>query len=893
MERLYLIDGMALAYRGFFAFIKSPLRNSKGQNVSAVYSFLVALRKLMDEERAERLVVVFDTDRATFRQALYPEYKAHRPPMPDELKAQIPLLLRLLSAMRVPVIQQAGLEADDIIGTLAVKMSKSGGRAFIVSKDKDFAQLINENIILIDPKMQGEKTLLTGATEVEEKFGLPPEKIVDYLALIGDASDNIPGVPKVGPKTAVELLREYGTLDAVYKNLDKIQKPALKKTLSENRGLADLSRTLVTLKTDLDIPLVPFTHGPVNDDDYIPFLKEMEFNQFLKTAGSARTASKEMPTAYAAADTEEAVAAFVRAALKKGVFAVDTETDGLESRTVALAGISLSCAEGEAIYLPIGHASGKNLPVDKARRLLSPLFESETVEKAGHNLKFDLAVLAHHGFPVRGPLFDTLIAAYVLAPGLRQYSLDACALEHFNIVMQPITELIGEKKKEQIPFSQVAIADAAQYSCADADLTLRLRHCYRKKLEEAGLFDLFRDIEMPLVRVLLAMEKEGIRIDRGALSELSVEYDKTLTDLHLKIIKLAGREFNLNSPKQLQEILFDELKIPTVRKLKTGFSTDADVLEILAVNHELPRLLLQHRKYTKLKSTYVDALPLAADASGCVHTSFNQTVTATGRLSSSNPNLQNIPVKTEEGREIRRAFVPRSRGNVLVSGDYSQIELRILAHVSGEEMLIEAFRNDEDIHRKTASLIFGTLPALVSDEERRMAKTVNFGIIYGQGAFGLSQQIGVSQKEARAFIDNYFATYPKIKAYMDDTIAYAREHGNVKTLFGRVRPLPEIHSSNRQVQAFAERMAVNTPIQGAAADLIKIAMVRLFNTIESGKVPAALLLQVHDELVLEAAEKDADKVMATLVHEMENAHAFTVPLKVDARIGKNWLEAHG
>ncbi|MFH0920558.1 MAG: DNA polymerase I, partial [Fibrobacterota bacterium] len=668
MDRLYLIDGMALAYRGFFAFIKSPLRNSKGQNVSAVYSFLVILQKLITEEKAERMAVVFDTDRATFRRELYKEYKAHRPPMPDELREQIPLLLRLLAALRITVLQQAGMEADDIIGTLAVKMSKSGGRAFILSKDKDFAQVINENIILMDPKMQGEKTVCMGAAEVEAKFGLLPEKIVDYLALIGDASDNVPGVPKVGPKTAVELIREYGSLDGVYAALDRIKKPALKKTLSENRELAFLSRTLVTLKTDLDIPLLPLRFGPPDDDLYIPFLKEMEFGRFLKEAGSARTGTGHPPVTYAAAENEAALAKFVAAARAAGAFAIDTETDGLESRSAGLAGISLSCAEGEALYVPVGHLEGKNLPLDAVRRLLAPLLESDTIEKAGHNLKFDLAVLTHHGFTVTGPLFDTLIAAYVLAPGVRQYGLDDCALEHFDIVMQPITALIGEKKKEQIPFSQVTIADAAQYSCADADMTLRLRHLYTRKLEEAGLTPLFRDIEMPLVRVLLAMEYEGICIDREFLKSLSVEYEKILSGLHQNIIRLAGREFNLNSPKQLQEILFDELKIPPLRKLKTGFSTDADVLEALAIEHELPRLLLQHRKYTKLKSTYVDALPLDADTEALVHTSFNQTVTATGRLSSSNPNLQNIPVKTEEGREIRKAFVPRKKENVLVSG---------------------------------------------------------------------------------------------------------------------------------------------------------------------------------------------------------------------------------
>lgn len=889
---LYLVDGMGLVYRGHYAFIRNPLKNSTGLNVSAVYSFLMSLLKLIEEEKAEHLAVVFDTDRATFRREIYQDYKAHRPPMPDELKAQMPYVMRLLSAMNIPVLQQAGVEADDIIGTLAIRTAKSNGKAFILSKDKDFSQLVSENIILIDPKMQGEKTLYYGPEEVKEKFGVGPDKIIEYLSLVGDASDNVPGVAKVGPKTACELIRKFSTLENLYASLDQIPQKGLKKNLEENQENAFLSRRLVTIKTDVEIPESTFGFGPIDTDAYRDLLKELEFTTLLKNLGSGHKQPDARPHDYRIILTPEDLKAFTDRAEATGYLALDTETTGVDAHNAALVGISLSITETEAVYLPLGHESGSNLDSGSLQQHLKPLLESADILKIGHNLKFDLLILKRHGLQVKGPCFDTMIAAYVLNPGIRQYGLDALALDRFSFHMQPITELIGDKKKDQIPFSKVEIAKAADYSCADADYTLRLKHCFERELKDKSLDKLFHEIEMPLMQVLLVMEENGIRIDIPMLKELSLEYDKTLYALQQEIIEKAGREFNLNSPKQLQEILFTDLKIKPLKKLKTGYSTDSDVLEALAAEHEIPRLILVHRKFSKLKSTYVDALPETADAEGLVHTSFNQTVAATGRLSSSGPNLQNIPVRSEEGRELRKVFIPRKSGRVLVSADYSQIELRVLAHVTGEEALIEAFLQDEDVHRKTASLIFSVMPALVTDEQRAIAKTVNFGIVYGQGAFGLAQQIHVPAREARDFIDNYFLTYPKIKLYMDSTIASAKEKKYVETLYGRRRYLPEIDSDNHAVRAFAERTAINTPIQGTAADLIKIAMNRLQQRIDSGALPALLLLQVHDELVLETDEANGERVLAAVKEEMEGAAQLRVPLKVEAGLGKNWLEAH-
>src|SRR3989339_337230 len=860
MRSVHIIDGMGMAYRGHYALIRTPLINSRDQNTS--------------------------------RHRLFPGYKAHRPPMPDDLRSQIPLILRLLKAMHVPVLQLPGVEADDIIGTIAVRAAAAGERAVIVSKDKDFAQLVSDNIIMMDPKMQGEKELFMESTDVKEKFGVEPGRMVDYLALVGDASDNIPGVAKVGPKTAVELLAAYGSLEGVYDNIEKISKKGLRQTLVDNRDNAFLSKQLVTIKTDVPIAADTFPYGPFDSQEYADLLRELEFNQFLKEAVASKGTASIAVHDYRTVIAMDPLEAFVQRARSLGSFALDTETDSLNMRTLNLTGISLSCAQGEALYVPLGHTAGPNAQIDGVRKMLAPLFADPVIVKAGHNLKFDMGVLQRHAMPVAGPLFDTMVAAYLLNPGTRQYSLDVCAFSVFSYSMQPITALIGEKKAGQIPFSEVPVDAATFYSCEDADFTYRLMAVYKEQLAAQGLDGLFKNIEMPLVSVLLAMEREGIAIDRAFLAELSVEYEKKLDALHREIIRSAGREFNINSPKQLAEILFNELKIAPLKKVKTGFSTDSEVLEQLAIEHELPRLIIEHREYSKLKSTYVDALPEKAGAQGIVHTSFNQSITATGRLSSSDPNIQNIPIRTETGRELRKAFIARSPDNVLISGDYSQIELRILAHVSSEETLIEAFRNNEDIHRKTAALVFSIFPDMVSDTQRSMAKAVNFGIIYGQSAFGLSRQLRISQKEAQEFIDNYFASYPRIRGYIDRTVAFAQEKGYVETLFGRRRNLPDINSANRQVRQFSERTAVNTTIQGSAADLIKIAMINVQTLIDSGALAAKLLLQVHDELVLEAREADAAQVITVVREQMEKAATLAIPLKVDIGEGKNWLDAH-
>lgn len=892
MKNLFIIDGMALAYRGHFAFIRNPLRNSRGAPTSAVYSFLSTVLKIVKDEKADQIAVVFDSDKETFRHKMYPEYKAHRPPMPEDLREQIPVILDLLKAMNLPVLRLPGIEADDIIATLAVKTAEKGGKAFIISKDKDFGQIVSDRIVLVDPKFQGNELMHVGIKEIREKFGVPPEKMIDYQSLIGDASDNIPGVDKVGPKTAAELIKTYGGLDEIYASIEKITQKGLKANLIACREKAYLSRTLVTLKTDIAVPQEEFPYGPVENEGYVAMLKNLEFGQFLKGVAAAPADREEKPDHYELITDMKGLKAFLEKGEKAPCLAVDTETDGLSARTAGLVGLSLSFEPHCACYIPLNHQTGRNLDVKSVAAAMAGVFKDPAVTKAGHNLKFDLAVLKSHGMEVEGPLFDTMVAAYLLNPGTRQYGLEAASLEALGEVKRPITELIGEKGKDQKIFSEVPPEAACAYSARDADLTFRLKGELEKRLEEKGQSRLFRDMEMPVLRTLLEMEETGVRIDADFLKGLSGDYDRELENLHKEIVREAGHEFNLNSPKQLAEVLFNEKKIKPLRKLKTGYSTDADVLEALAREHVLPRLLLRHRELMKLKNTYVDVLPQAVDAQGLVHTSFNQTVTATGRLSSSDPNLQNVPVRTAEGKEIRKAFVPRKKGAVIISADYSQIELRVLAHVSGEKALIEAFRLDKDIHTQTAALIFGMMPEMVAPEQRAMAKTVNFGIIYGQGAFGLSQQLGIPQGEARAFIDGYFATYPGIRGCMDRSIAFAREHGYVETLYGRRRFLPEINGENHNLRAFAERTAINTPIQGTAADLIKIAMVRVREKIRAGKIKALLLLQVHDELVFEAGRDGAEEAMALIRGEMESAAELAVPLKVDIGTGDNWLEAH-
>jgi DNA polymerase-1 len=882
---------MALAYRGYYAFIKNPLKNSKGQNTSSVFVFLSAMLKIIREEKAENLVVVFDADKETFRHKMYKAYKANRPPMPDELKSQIPLILRLLETMNITMIRMPGIEADDIIGTLAMQAAEQGNTAFILSKDKDFAQLIGKNIILIDPKMQEEKTIYIKEKHIREKFGVPPEKMVDYLALVGDASDNIPGVAKIGPKTASELLNTHGNLDAIYTSLDKITKKAVKKNLEENRENAYLSRKLVSLKTDIDIKEKSFEVGQLEGQAYIDFLKEMEFKGFLRQA-PAGSPKKEKAVKYQVVNDKKTLKALQAHSLGAACLAVDTETDSLDVYQANLIGLSLSFKAGEAFYIPVAHRAGKNIDSKDFKAALSSILANKKSVKTGHNLKFDLFILKKHGFKVHGPLFDTMVAAYLLNPGTRQHNLDFCALDCFSYQMQPITALIGEKKKDQISFDLVDIDSACFYSCEDADYTLRLKMEYEKRLKAKKLNKLFWDIEMPLLEVLLDMEESGIKIDTPFLKELALEYEKVLSALHKQITGEAGEEFNINSPKQLSEILFNKLGIKPIKKIKTGYSTDSEVLETLAKDHKLPQLILNHRQYTKLKSTYVDALPVEADRNHLIHTSFNQTITATGRLSSSKPNLQNIPVRTETGREIRKAFIPRKRENLLISADYSQIELRVLAHISNEKTLIEAFLNDDDIHKRTASLVFNIMPALVSSQQRSMAKTVNFGIVYGQSAFGLSQQLHIPQKEAKKFIDNYFQSYPGIRKYMDTSMAFAKENGFVETLYGRRRYLPEINSDNRAMRGFAERTAINTPIQGTAADLIKIAMIRINKKIRENIIKAALLLQVHDELIFEVDKKEAEGALTQIKREMEGVAKLKVPLKVDVGKGRNWLEAH-
>jgi DNA polymerase-1 len=885
---LCLVDGTALVYRSHYAFIRRPLVNSSGKNVSAVYGFASSLIKLLEDLDPTHIAVAFDRPEPTFRHEAYEEYKATREEMPVELVDQLPLVRELVDSFRIPVLEEPGYEADDLIGTLAAAAREDGVRTVIVSGDKDFFQLVDGSVTVYDPAKSVEYTV----EGVEEKFGVPPSQVVEVLGLMGDSSDNVPGVPGIGKKTATDLVSRFGSIEGVLEHIDDISGAKRKENLKEFGEQALMSRDLVTI--DLAAPVEyreeALRRAPLDAERVGSFLREQEFPSLLKAVA---TDSAPDTSGYTVVRTKKALKPLVAALRTAKGFAIDLETTSLDPHTAEIVGVSVSHTEGEAFYIPVGHSEGRSLDREFVLESLRPALTDPDVPKLGQNIKFDYEVLLQHGIEVLPLSFDTMIASYLLDPGRRQHGLSALALEHLDVRMRPIEELIG-KGSEQLSFADVGVEEATDYACADADITLRLAGILRAGLKDEGLEGLLSEVEMPLVPVLAAMELTGVALDTGFLEHLAGDFGRDIEGLRERVCESAGVEFNLDSPKQVGTVLFEKLELPRGRRTKTGYSTDTNVLERLRGVHEVPELILEYRQLRKLQTGYLEALPkLVNPATRRVHTSFNQTVAATGRLSSSNPNLQNIPIRTDIGRQIRRAFVA-APGRLLLSVDYSQIELRIMAHLSGDEALVAAFHAGKDVHRSTAGLIFGVDEDEVSAEQREWAKTVNFGIMYGMGRFGLARRLGVGTDEAEEFIDLYFDTYPGVREYTARVVEAAAETGYATTMLGRRRPITGLDSANTRVRGMAERVAVNTPIQGSAADLIKVAMIGVDRRLRKDGLPCSMVLQVHDELVFELDEDALDDVTAAVREEMEHPEGFelSVPVLSNAASGTNWFEAH-
>jgi DNA polymerase-1 len=910
--RLFLVDAYALIYRAFFAFINRPLTNARGENTSAPWGFVNFLLRIRGEYQPDYMAVVFDSGMSK-REEMYPEYKATREKMPDELRESLPRIYQLLEAFHDPVVKVDGFEADDVIGTLAAQAVDRGLEAVIVSGDKDFYQLIRPGVSLLNPGRggpQGVAAEWVDESNAAERFGIPPTQIIDYLALIGDSSDNVPGAPGIGPKTAVKLLGEHGGLDAILDAAPGFSAKRARESLTENADLVRLSRDLVTIMEDVPIDL-DLDALQVHQPDPVALrevLTELDFRSLIERlelgsdGGGDEVGEGEY---HLVTDVAEANALVARIR-EVGRVAVDTETTDLDPMRADLVGISLSVEAGEGYYLPLAHRppSAPTLadlgapPPANLPDLLGPemtavreMLEDDGVGKIGQNLKYDMLVFRRAGVTLGGVDFDTMVASYVLDPSRRQHSLDALALDLLGHRMIPYSEVAGKGAK-QISFAEVPLDQATDYASEDADYTLRLHDRFAPQLDEHELRSLFADLEMQLVPVLAEMEWNGILIDEAFFVEMSSRLATDLEDLRTRIHAAAGGEFNINSTPQLREILFERLELPVIKRTKTGPSTDVSVLEELAaMGHELPTLLMEYRQLEKLRSTYVDALPkLVNPETGRIHTSFNQTVAATGRLSSSDPNLQNIPIRTELGRAIRKGFVA-APGHLFYGADYSQIELRILAHFSRDDAFLSAFREGIDVHRQTASVIFEVDLEDVTADMRARAKTINFGTLYGQGAFSLARQLDISREEADAFIQDYFERFAGVRRYLDQQVEMAREKGYVETLLGRRRYIPELQAKNWNVRQFGERVAQNTPIQGTAADLIKRAMIDVQAGLEAEGSETRLLLQVHDELVLEVPEAEVDQVVPLVNARMESAIQLDVPLVVEGGLGPDWYSA--
>lgn len=890
-KRLFLIDGSELAYRAYFAFIRNPLINSKGENTSAVFGFTNTLLKLLREEEPEYIGIVFDTKKPTFRHQMFEGYKATRQKMPPEMSSQLPRIRELVEALSLPILEIEGYEADDLIGTLAKKGSSEGYEVVIFSGDKDMLQLVTEGIRVMRPGREGRETVVVDREGVRVITGVRPERVPDFLGLMGDSSDNVPGVPGVGPKTAARLVRDFGAMEGIFKDLERISPERLKENLRQHREDALLSKRLVTIATDipLEIEIENLARDRPNVDELVRLFKDLEFTKFLSQIVPQEPAAQVKYTLVNSSGPLEELGERLRSA---GIFSLDLETTHQEPMKARIVGFSFAPAKGEAYYLPVGHLLGNNLGLEEVRAELGPILQDEGIKKVGQNIKYDKLVLDNNGFQLKGICFDTMVASYLLDPSSRQHNLDLLSLKHLNHKMIPLSDLLG-KGRDKISFDRVPISQAIPYSCEDADITLQLKEIFEPKLKSLKLWPLFEQVEMPLLSVLYQMERNGVTIDRELLREMSAQMEAELSSLAEDIYRLAGCRFNINSPQQLSQVLFERLGLRRLRRTKTGYSTDVGVLEELSKDYDIAKKLLEYRQLSKLKCTYVDALPqLINSHTGRIHTSFNQTVTATGRLSSSDPNLQNIPIRTDLGKRIREAFIPGDPNSLILSADYSQIELRIMAHLSEDQRLIDAFQQGEDIHRKTASLIFGLPLFQVTPQLRSQAKVVNFGIIYGMGPHGLSSRLDMPLSEAEEFIANYFLTYPQVKEYIETTIEKAKVEGYVTTLLNRRRYLPELREEKSRDRSFAQRTAINTPVQGSAADMIKLAMINIQRELWKRNLGPKMIIQVHDELVFEVPKGELEEIATLVKNKMETALTLKVPIKVDIGWGENWSQAH-
>ncbi len=947
MDKLFLLDAYALIYRAYYALIKNPRINSKGFNTSAVLGFVNTLEDVLKKESPTHIGVAFDPSGPTFRHEVYEQYKAQREETPEVIRASVPIIKDIIRAYRIPILEVSGYEADDVIGTLATQAGKQGITTYMMTPDKDYGQLVSEHVFMYRPKYGDKEFDVMGPEEVKAKFNIEsPLQVIDMLGLMGDSSDNIPGCPGVGEKTAQKLIAQFGSIENLLSHTDEL-KGALKTKVENNREMITFSKFLATIKTDvpIELNLAELKRETPDEDALRKIFEEMEFRTLIErvlgkekklqpsetvvasqgngqlslfgelppaspkkneiqgnlfaefadegtTTGlfSNLTSLESLDYDYQLIDTEEKRIDFLQIIKTKEIFSLDTETTDIDPINAELVGMSFSYAENQAFYVPIPAEREEALKIVNE---FKELLENEQTVKVGQNIKYDMLVLSNYGVEVKGPLFDTMIAHYVLQPELR-HNMDYLAEIYLNYQTIHIEELIGQKGKNQGNMRNLSPQQIYKYACEDADVTLKLKNRLEQELKEQGAEKLFYEIEMPLVPVLAYMEKNGVRIDTHALKETSTHFTARMIQIENEIYQLAGTEFNVSSPKQVGEILFERLKITDkAKKTKTGqYVTSEEVLEGLRNKHDIVGKILDYRGLKKLLGTYIDALPLLInERTGKIHTSFNQTVTATGRLSSSNPNLQNIPIRNEDGKEIRKAFIPEE-GCEFFSADYSQIELRIMAHLSNDPNMIEAFREGDDIHAATAAKIYKINIEEVSREQRSKAKTANFGIIYGISVFGLAERMNVPRSEAKELIDGYFQTYPQIKAFMDKSIERAREKGYIETIFGRKRFLPDILSHNAVVRGYAERNAINAPIQGSAADIIKVAMVKIYQRFLSENIRSKMILQVHDELNFSVYPEEKEKVEQIVIEEMERAYSMQVPLRADCGWGSNWLEAH-
>ena len=942
-KRLFLLDAYALIFRGYYAFIKNPRINSKGMDTSAIMGFMNSLLDVIKREKPDHLAVCFDKGGSVDRLEMFEAYKANRDETPEAIKIAVPYIEKILNAMHIPVMVKEGYEADDIIGTLAKQAEKQGYKTYMVTPDKDFAQLVSENILMYKPSRMGNGIEIWGIPEVQKNFEVErPEQVIDFLAMKGDSIDNIPGLPGVGDKTAKKFIQEYGSIENLIANVEQL-KGKMKENIAEHAEQGLLSKKLATIMLDVPVEFheQDFELNTPDIEKVKEIFNELEFRRLtenlLKTfaldtdypsieeeapiekpikkkpqqeglqfdlfeqPGSGAIAEKQPVNGYHTIQNTDHLYQYVNTSLARKLLleqllqqksvCFDTETTNLKALEAELVGVAFSWEKGKGYYVAFPEDQQKTQQIIDE---FKPFFENEEIEKIGQNLKYDIKVLSNYGVKVKGNLFDTMIAHYLINPDMR-HNMDVLAETYLNYQPVSITELIGKKGKNQGSMRDVDLTDQTEYAVEDADITLQLKEYFEKELENSNLTKLFNKVEIPLVNVLASMEIEGINLNKDYLATLSVQLSEDIERLEKGIYQQAGEEFNLASPKQLGPILYDKLKlVDKPKKTKTGqYSTAEDVLSYLAKDHQIVADILEWRQYKKLQSTYVDALPNEVNPkTNRIHTVYAQAVAATGRLSSNNPNLQNIPIRTERGQDVRKAFIPRNDDFVLLSADYSQIELRIIAALSEEETMIKAFQNHEDIHASTAAKVFGVPIAEVTREQRSNAKTVNFGIIYGVSAFGLSNQTTLNRSEAKELIDTYYKTYPKLRTYIDNQIHFAREHGYVETILGRRRYLQDINSRNAVVRGAAERNAVNAPIQGSAADIIKLAMINIYKRFEKENFTSKMLLQVHDELVFDVYREELEIIKPIIKHEMENAYKLVVPLDVEVGIGENWLEAH-